>query len=223
MKRSILSIMFISLLCMLISGCTPSEAKTSDNSNNTDILTIDIEENLATDRNEFVNVPWFSPLSTAIEAFGIERDDIIIVSSDEGMFTFAVPVYLKTFEQEAKMVLRYSLDQQLNDGNGALIELYFDIFSDDEASYQKLLEKFVEIADRPELPYLIEDGTIEQAAENRMPIGTVSTSEGFDEKLSRDYSQNFHVEAGDFVPNEEIARELGNPIAVRVTIWISVY
>lgn len=223
MKRSMLSIMFISLLCILISGCMPSETKTSDNLNNTDILTIDIQENLAADRNEFVNVPWFSSLSIALEAFGIERDDIIIVSSDEEMFVFAVPVYLKTFEQKAKMVFRYSLDQQLNEGNGALIELYFDIFSADEASYQKLLETFVEIVDRSGLPYLVEEGIIEQAAKERRPIGVVSTSKGYNESLSRDYSQNFHVEAGNFVPNEEIARELGNPIAVRVTMWISVY
>jgi hypothetical protein len=119
--------------------------------------------------------------------------------------------------------MRYSLEKQLNEGNGALMEIYFDMFADDEADYRKLIKQFSEIADRPDLPYSVEDSDIENAVKTRRPIDTVSSKECFNETIDRDCSQNFHISAGDFAPGMDIAQMFDNPIAVRVAMWISVY
>jgi hypothetical protein len=91
------------------------------------------------------------------------------------------------------------------------------------ADYRKLIKQFSEIADRPDLPYSVEDSDIENAVKTRRPIDTVSSKECFNETIDRDCSQNFHISAGDFAPGMDIAQMFDNPIAVRVAMWISVY
>lgn len=220
--KSIISVLIITvLLCVTIGGCAFSDAVMRDNSRG--VLDIDIEKRLADDRNEFLEIPWFSPVSTAFETLEIARDDIIILQSDDEMFEFAIPVFIKPFNKKAKMVMRYSLDKQLNEGNGALIEIHFDMFANDEADYRKLIKEFAQIADRPDLPYSVDDSTIEDAVNRKQPISEISSNECFDETIDRDCSQNFHIVAGDFAPSMDIAQTFENPIAVRVAMWISVY
>lgn len=221
-KHTIILILILTIsLCLIINGCAFSGPVVGDSSRN--IPNIDIEKKLGDDRNEFLDIPWFSPVSKAFETLKITREDIIIIELDDQIFEFALPVSIDPFNRKAKMIMRYSLDEELNEGEGALTEIYFDMFADDEADYEKLIKEFSQIADRPDLPYLVEDSDIEYAVENRQSLGTISSNDCFDETTGRDCSQNLQITAGDFAPSGDIAQTFDNPIAVRVAMWISLY
>jgi len=93
MKRTItLFLIITAILCLTVSGCALSDAVVGDSPRS--VPNIDIEKRLADDRNEFLEIPWFSPVSTAFETLEIARDDIIILRLDDLVFEFAVPVFL---------------------------------------------------------------------------------------------------------------------------------
>ncbi len=222
MKKYLLTIFLILLLAL--SGCALAAADRTSLSNPTDGLpTLDLTLLLAPDRNELVDIPWFSAPSAVVNSLKIERERIVVLSYDDQAFEFAVPVFVMPFEQQANMVLRFVFDTDLNDGAGALHEVFFDFFAEDEAAYRSLLEQFASLADRPELPFSLKDAEIEQAVSAHRPISSVCSITLMDDDLGRQISHNFHVTAGDFARNDDIAQAFGNPIAVRISLWISVY
>ncbi|MDW7656648.1 MAG: hypothetical protein SCM11_05670 [Bacillota bacterium] len=222
MKKYLISVILILLLSL--SGCTTVASNKTSVQNPADgLLTVDLALLLAKDRNKLVDIPWFSPPSVAVNALKIERERIVVISFDSQAFEFAVPVFVMPFEQRANMVFRFVYDDDLNDGEGALHEVFFDFYADDEDAYRTLLEQFSTLADRPELPFTINDDEIERAVRAHRSISTVSSITLMDEDLDRRTSQNFHVTAGDFARNDDIAQAFGNPIAVRISLWISVY